>query len=64
MIYHSLKLLKELKHVETKETAALAVDSDLSNSSINVFDFSKSDLTSIEWLSFWLKPVLFNDTIQ
>ena len=52
IIHHSLKLLKELKHVKIKETAVLAVDSDFSNSSINVFNFLKSDLTSVEWSSF------------
>ena len=64
MIHCGLKLLKELKYVEIKETAALAFDQGSFDSSINVFDFLKSDLTSVKWLSFWLKPVLFNNTVQ
>ena len=63
MICYDLKSLKELKHVKITETTALAVDQDSSNSSINVFNFLESDLTSVKWSSFWLKLVLFDNTV-
>ena len=64
MIWCDLKLLKELKCVEAEETAALAVAQGLSDSSTDVFNFSESELTSVKWLSFWLKPVSSDDTFQ
>ena len=48
MIQHGLKSLKELKCVKAEETAALAVAQSLSDSSTDVFNFLKSELTSVE----------------
>ena len=48
MIWHGLKLLKELKYVKTEETAALVIDQSFSDSSTDVFNFSESELTSVK----------------
>ena len=63
MIYHDLKLLKELKCIKTEETVASVINQDYSDSSTDVFNFLESDLTSVKWLSFWLKLVSFNNTV-
>ena len=44
MIYHDLKLLKKLKHVKITETTKY----NASISSTNVFNFLKSELTSVK----------------
>ena len=64
MIWCDLKLLKELKCVEAKETATLAIAQSFTDSSTDVFNFSESELTSAKWSSFWLESVSSDNTFQ
>ena len=64
MIQCGLKSLKELKCVKTEEAVTLAVAQSLTDSSTDVFNFSESELASVKWSPFWLKPVSSDDTFQ